>query len=161
MAAFTIQVAPPTEIGSLAADRLSLAVKRSPVTFLGLAAERWHHRSLRKSRFTVAKALLLVGLTVLDVLMPLVVTGTLSYGEAERVCYNRTYQRVSLMNHAMGNRNWSLKDWADQSLFPIHMYNSIATCVSLVCFLVWFFCSPHMEEAKTAKLDRTRESLSF
>jgi hypothetical protein len=37
MAAFTIQVAPTTEIGSLAADRLSLAIERCPAAFLGMA----------------------------------------------------------------------------------------------------------------------------
>jgi hypothetical protein len=60
---------------------------------------------------------------------------------------------------ALNYPDWSIIMKSDASfvLFPEHMYNSIATCVSLFGFLVWLYYSPHMEE-EAEILDRTRES---
>jgi hypothetical protein len=128
-----------------------------------LALEKWSHQSLRKGRFTTAKALFLVALTVLVVMLPLAVTGQLSFGDAEGVCYEwvniswRLY--LNDLQDPLQYPDWSIimKSGASFVLFPQHMYNSIATCMSLFGFLVWLYYSPHMEEA-AENLDRTRES---
>ena len=127
-----------------------------------LGLERWNHDMLRKGRFAGGKALCLFGVTVLVLVMPLVVTGRVSFGEAESVCYGWTYERMNLRYNATGmdvedplyDPDWSMEDWADWTLFPQHVYNSVATCVSLVGFWVWLCFSAHKNE-EAEHLDRT------
>jgi hypothetical protein len=49
---------------------------------------------------------------------------------------------------------WDMDDAADWHLFPVHLFNSIATVMSLFGFWVWLFFSPHNSDVARA-LDRT------
>jgi hypothetical protein len=130
-----------------------------------LVLERWYHRSLRKGCFSRAKALFLVALAVLDAMLPLVVTGKPSLGEAEEICYDWTIERLRSMcfnDHRWSDhRDWdcqgsSVGDRQNNFLLPMHIYKSAAAFMSLFGFLVWLFCGPHLG-ARAENLDRTRE----
>jgi hypothetical protein len=49
---------------------------------------------------------------------------------------------------------WGMEDGAEYNLFPVHLFNSISTVVSLFGFMVWLFFSPHMADV-ARDLDRT------
>jgi hypothetical protein len=94
------------------------------------------------------------------VLLPLFVTNTASYGAAEKACYDRTFSRLNTIyldeNSPRYNPDWDMHDNADRHLFPLHLFNSLSTAVSLFGFGVWVFFSPHQSDV-AKDLDRTRE----
>jgi hypothetical protein len=96
--------------------------------------------------------------TLLVILVPLFVTNTASYGAASKVCYDRafalrneTYFDVESLKY---DPEWDMDDNSTWALFPAHLFNSIATVMSLFGFWVWLFFSPHNSEVARA-LDRT------
>jgi hypothetical protein len=52
--------------------------------------------------------------------------------------------------------SFSMGDRRNNFLFPMHIFKSAATFMSLFGFLVWLFCGPHLG-ARAENLDRTRE----
>jgi hypothetical protein len=97
--------------------------------------------------------------TLLVILLPLFVTNAASHGAASRGCYDRAF---ALRNVTRGfdvdsqhhDPEWDMDDDATFRLFPVHLFNSIATVMSLFGFWVWLFFSPHNSDIARA-LDRT------
>jgi hypothetical protein len=92
------------------------------------------------------------------VLLPLFMTQTISYGAARKVCHDYTFMWINETKFDVDSRSydpeWDMDDFATWDLFPIHLFNSISTVVSLFGFGVWLFFSPHkFNEARD--LDRT------
>jgi hypothetical protein len=84
----------------------------------------------------------LVACTLFVVLLPLLVTGTSSYGAANEVCYDR-FSSVRIAWHVDPESQYYEPDWdvdavdaANYLLFPVHLFNSISTAVSLFGFWV-------------------------
>jgi hypothetical protein len=106
----------------------------------------------------------LAATTACVVLLPLLLTGTTSFEAASGVCYERTFQQqkatfiIDDVDSPQYRPDWSMDDTASWALFPAHLFNSIATIVSLSCFWVWFFFSPHSSNGQAEALDRTCES---
>ena len=96
--------------------------------------------------------------TLLVILHPLFVTNTASYGAASKVCYDRTFVLRNVTNFDVDSQlhdpEWDMDDDAEWQLFPVHLFNSIATVMSLFGFWAWLFFSPHNSEVARA-LDRT------
>ena len=95
--------------------------------------------------------------TLLVVLLPLFVTNTPSHGAARKVCYDRTFAWGNVtsfdVDSPIYDPEWDMSDAAAWNLFPVHLFNSISTVVSLLGFWVWLFFSPHMSEV-ARDLDR-------
>jgi hypothetical protein len=93
------------------------------------------------------------------VLIPLFVTSTASYGAARKVCYGRTFSRLSAINLDEDSPDydpdWDMDDRSSNHLFPQHLFKSLSTEVSLFGFGVWLFFSPHQSDV-AKDLDRTR-----
>jgi hypothetical protein len=106
-------------------------------------------------------SILLAAITLCVVLLPLIVTGTMSYGAAREACYGRlvmwgntTYTNT---DSPLYDPDWDPDDWAPNAaylLFPQHLFNSISAVVSLCGFFVWLFFSPH-KSVVAQDLDRT------
>ena len=102
----------------------------------------------------------LVAITLCAVLLPLFVTGTSSYGAASGVCYDR-FALLRISWYEDPDSPYYDPEWdvdADESavyhLFPVHLFNSISTVVSLFGFWVWLFLGPH-KSSVAQDLDRT------
>jgi hypothetical protein len=127
------------------------------------AAELWCFLAVRKETFR-AKAFYasLAATTLFSALLPLVVTGTASFGAAQKGCYVKTVVRLEA--HFLGvdspdyDPGWTVEgnfdDNAGWHLFPVHSFNTISTVVSLFGFGVWLFFSPHNSDV-AQDLDRT------
>ena len=87
--------------------------------------------------------------------LPLMMTRKWAFGEAGNICWERTIE----MNSKRPDIDWdanledgrSVEDhiggWENFfHLLPLHIFNSISLAVSLTCFLVWLFLSPHNSE---------------
>ena len=96
--------------------------------------------------------------TLLVILLPLFVTNTASYGAASKECYDRTFAWRNVTKFDVDSQDydpeWDVDDVAQWRLFPVHLFNSIATVMSLFGFWVWLFFSPHNSDVARA-LDRT------
>ena len=102
----------------------------------------------------------LVAATLCVFLLPLVVTGTSSYGAASEVCRDR-FSLVRIAMYEDANSPYYDQEWdvdttyyATEHLLPVHLFHSISTAVSLFGFWVWLFFSPHKMEM-SQNLDRT------
>jgi hypothetical protein len=99
----------------------------------------------------------LAAITACILLLPLLVTSTWSYGAASKVCFDRTFARQNVTKWDVDSQHydpdWDMNDSAGWRLFPIHLFNSTSTVVSLFGFWVWLFFSPHLA---AQDLDRTR-----
>jgi hypothetical protein len=91
--------------------------------------------------------------TLSVIFLPLFFTNTASYGAAGKVCYDRTFARFNATHFNVESQHydpeWDMDDAADWRLFPIHLFNSISTVMSLFGFWVWLFYSPHNVRKKT------------
>ena len=132
-----------------------------PTCFSPTAAELACYRVLRSPAFH-AKSFFtsLVAVTACVDLLPLLVTGTSSYGAASEVCFDR-FSLVRTAWYGDPESPYYILDWdvntddnATMHLFPMHLFNSIATVVSLFGFWVWLFFGPHKSDA-AQDLDRT------
>jgi hypothetical protein len=96
--------------------------------------------------------------TLSVVLLPLFVTNTASYGAAGEVCHDRTFAWKNAtrfdVDHPRHDPEWDMGGFAEERLFPVHLFNSIATVISLFGFWVWLFFSPHNSDV-ARDLDRT------
>jgi hypothetical protein len=96
--------------------------------------------------------------TLCVVLVPLFVTSTASYGAARKACHDRAFMLKNVTNFDVDSPNydpeWGMDDDAQWRLFPVHVFNSISTVMSLFGFWVWLFFSPHMADV-ARDLDRT------
>ena len=99
------------------------------------------------------------------VLLPLFVTGTTSFGAAREECYDRTVERLHSSFFDIGSQvvhdptqDHNFDNVNTRHLFPVHLFNSIATVVSLFGFCVWLFFSPHTSD-RTQNLDRTCKTM--
>jgi hypothetical protein len=99
----------------------------------------------------------IIAITLCVFLLPLLVTGTWSYGAASTVCYNRTIAYRNATRFDVESQyydpDWEMDDNAPWHLFPVHLFNSTATAVSLFGLCVWLFFSPHLS---VQDKDRTR-----
>jgi hypothetical protein len=136
-----------------------------PTCFNPTAAELACYVTIRGPYF-YAKTLFasLIAATIGVVLLPLLVTGTSSYGAASEVCYDRSVLLRTAWfadpESPYYDPEWDVDadDSALDYLFPVHLFNAISTLVSLFGFGVWLFFSPHKSERESdmAKdLDRT------
>jgi hypothetical protein len=134
-----------------------------PTWFNPTAAELACYLTLRSPKFyrkTFFAAL--VEATLFAVLLPLLVTGTSSYGAASKFCYDRFSPLRTAWygdpDSDFYDPEWDLNadDVAIYHLFPMHLFNSISTVVSLFSFWVWPFFSPHKKSSNVAQnLDRS------
>jgi hypothetical protein len=110
------------------------------------------HRWLAKDIGTYHKRLaaLLTLVVVGSICLPLLVTAKSSFGKAKDVCYERQLAKLSDFYEG---EEWEFDDYANRHLFPLHLFNSIATIVSLLSFLAWLFHSPHANEG-SEEMDR-------
>ena len=96
--------------------------------------------------------------TLSVILLPLFVTNTASYDAAGKVCYDRTFLRLNVVHFDVDSPkydpDWDMDDAADRALFPVHLFNSMSTAMSLFGFWVWMFFSPHNSDV-ARELDRT------
>jgi hypothetical protein len=99
----------------------------------------------------------LAAITLCVFLLPLLATGTWSFGAASEVCFDRTFARNNVTNWVVDSQHyypeWDMDDAADWHLFPFHTFNSTSLAVSLFGLWVWFFFSPHLA---ALDLDRPR-----
>jgi hypothetical protein len=102
----------------------------------------------------------LVAATLFVVLLPLFVTGTSSFGAASEACFGR-FSLLRIAWYGDPGSSYYIPGWdvdtddnASMRLFPVHLFNSIATVVSLFGFWVWLFFGPHKSDA-AQDLDRT------
>jgi hypothetical protein len=103
---------------------------------------------------------------VLLALLPLILTGTASFGAAREECHAKTVARLKAKfldfdspqtMRPQLERPWGIEndfgDTAGRWLLPVYSFNSISTVVSLFGFGAWLFFSPH--DSDVAKdLDR-------
>ena len=132
-------------------------------TWLNPAAAElaWHVTFRGPTFYTKTFFTFLVAATICVDLLPLFMTGTSSYGAANKVCYDR----FSLLRTAWYadpesqyyDSEWDVdaKESATRYLFPVHLFNSISIGVSLFGFWVWLFFSPHKKSDAAQNLDRT------
>jgi hypothetical protein len=96
--------------------------------------------------------------TLCVILLPLFVTNTTSYGAARADCYDMSFalRNVTMfdVDAPKYDPEWDMDDAADWRLFPVHLFNSIATVMSLFGFWVWLFLSPQNSDV-ARDLDRT------
>ena len=94
--------------------------------------------------------------TLLVIVLPLFVTNTASYGAASKVCYDRNFAWRNVTHFDVESLKydpeWDMGDLANYHLFPVHLFNSIATVMSLFGFWVWLFFSPHNSENTDEKI---------
>ena len=97
-----------------------------------------------------AKLLLLLLLLLLlrAAVLLMFVTKTPSYGAARKMCHDFTFEWRNVtyfdVDSPKYDPEWDMDDVAERDLFPVHLFNSISTVVSLFGFWVWLFFSPHM-----------------
>ena len=100
----------------------------------------------------------IIAITLCVFLLPLFVTGTWSCGAASSVCYDRTFERLNAtytdVESPLYDPDWDMDDSANRHLFPVHLFNSTSTAVSLFGLCVWLFFSPHLS---VQNMDRTRK----
>jgi hypothetical protein len=103
----------------------------------------------------------LAATTVCIVLLPLFVTDTASYGAAQEVCFDRSFEKWNVIhldvNHPRYRPDWDMDEDATYHLLPQYIFHSVSTIVSLFGFGVWLFFSPHQSDV-AKDLDRTRTS---
>jgi len=129
----------------------ALAAKCDPIC----VEKRLHALVRREDGHSMTLAAVLTLMVGCEVCMPLFVTGELSFGAAEEECYERIYA-VLAERHAR-DEDWDFDAKATRRLFPVHLYNSMSTVVSLLGFLSWLFFSPHASKGApggTCDLDR-------
>ena len=104
--------------------------------------------------------------TLLVILLPLFVTNTASYSAASTACYDRTFAWSNVTYFDVDSQwydpEWDMDDNSSWNLFPVHLFNSISTVMSLFGFWVWLFFSPYNSDVARA-LDRTctKKTISF
>ena len=105
------------------------------------------YTALRSGRFyTKTFTTGLIVLCSAVVITPLVITMKFTFEDADRICEERT-RRLWKDWESPDGIDWDLEDWENQyQLLPVHVFNCISLAVSLVCFLVWLFFSPHNTE---------------
>jgi hypothetical protein len=118
--------------------------------------KRWHSslRGRRAQDYRVFVALL-VFVVLGTSILPLVVTGETSLREAESTCRERLAEVLSARFESeanMSGKEWKFDNMAQRYLLPAHFFNMASTTVSSFGFVVWLYCSPHME--RDIDLDR-------
>jgi len=107
-------------------------------------------------------AYIMVFMYLFALVLPLVMTRKWAFGEAGDICWERTIEMNSKRSDfdwdATLKDDWSVEDevgtWENYfHLLPLHIFNSISLAVSLTCFLIWLFLSPHNSESGR-KLDK-------
>ena len=104
----------------------------------------------------------LAAITLCVFLLPLLVTGTRSFGAASEECFDRNFARLNVTNWDVDSQyydpEWDMDDAADFRLFPVHAFNSASMAVSLFGLWVCLFFSPHLG---VQDLDRPRTTPSI
>jgi hypothetical protein len=74
------------------------------------------------------------------------------------VCYGRAFAYRNVTRFDVDSQHhdpeWDMDDSVNWHLFPVHLFNSISTAMSLFGFWVWLFFSPHNSDV-ARQLDRT------
>jgi hypothetical protein len=94
--------------------------------------------------------------TLCVALLPLFATGGASFDVAREECYARTVVRFlgGSSQYDPDYEEDKFDDDATRHLFPMHLFNSVSTGVSLFGLCVWLFFSPHTSPVEQ-DLDRT------
>ena len=99
----------------------------------------------------------IIAITLCVFLLPLFVTGTWSYRAASTLCYDWNFIRLNAthfdVESPLYDLDWEMDDAATWHLFPLHLFNSTSTAVSLFGLCLWLFFSPHLS---VQDMDRTR-----
>jgi hypothetical protein len=115
------------------------------VTDVLLAAEQAFNDAVRApNRNLKPLALLLCSLVIFSACLPLVITGTISFWEADEICRDRRSQIPKERD-------------ATSTIFPLHGWNVMAMISSLVFALIWLYFCPHRLSHHQQILDKTRE----
>ena len=120
--------------------------------YLAVRSPAFHAKSLFGALVATALGIILV--------LPLAITWTMSYGAASTTCYDRfAVLRMAWYGNVdsdLYEPDWDVDDAgsAVYHLFPMHLFNSISTVVSLFGFWVWLFFSPHTSDV-AQDMDRT------
>ena len=120
--------------------------------YLAVRSPAFHAKSLFGALVATALGIVLV--------LPLAITMTMSYGAASTTCSDR-FAVVRMAWYGDVDSEYYDPDWdvdgvdnASNLLFPMHLFNSISTVVSLFGFWMWLFFSPHTSDV-AQDLDRT------
>ena len=121
----------------------------SPCRVVGLPLwleNRWYE-SVRDENSRAKTQLLCLGIVVALVsVLPLLASGTTSFGDAKAICRER----------AVMVRILPFDDAGGHLLFLQHAMNSMATFVSFCGYWTWLVASPHTLTVEVERLDRTR-----
>ena len=128
---------------------------------LPLRLERWWHDNTRHkdAHPKVTLLCLAVGFVVL-LCLPLAVVWSASFEEAEVICKATLFAGVN-DEIAAGNltpeEGQNMEGNATYDLQPQHYFNSLSAAVSVFCYSIWLFFSPHVASTRGYVLDRLRE----
>ena len=104
----------------------------------------------------------IAAITLCVFLLPLLVTGTWSFGAASEECFDRNFARKNVTHWDVDSQHydpeWDMDDAAVWHLFPVHAFNSTSMVVSLFGLWVCLFFSPHLG---ALDLDRPRTTPSI
>jgi hypothetical protein len=115
-------------------------------------------RSKRAFPKTLVAAVVTV--VVLEICLPLFITGETSFGRADDVCREQEIAKYAKRYREGGFTEKEVEQYtagALSHLLPGHVFNSISTVVSLLGFTTWLFHSPHTSNM-AVDLDRTCSS---
>jgi hypothetical protein len=99
-----------------------------------------------------------LSLFVLAIVSPLIISGNGSFQEVGGTCLAMANQLVDENpDYATVKGTTTVEDKAHWQVFPAHIFNVIATGVSLVHYLLWFFFSPHAHAIFEKGPDRKRK----
>ena len=107
------------------------------------AMEKCVHKKVRGLSQT-GRALLAavwISFAVTSACLPLMVTRSLTFFDAEEECRSRNMQ----LRENNPDFTFSNPEAAIYFLLPLHYFNMAATAVSLFCGLLWLFGSPHFK----------------
>jgi hypothetical protein len=87
-------------------------------------------------------AALLTVLTLFEICLPFILTGSISPTIAGEICWKRYPTRtVTFVD-------------ASSRTFPMHFFNCMSLVTASAAFLAWLFCSPHASSDAARNLDR-------
>ena len=100
---------------------------------------KWHARLITA---------VLAAVVLFNTCLPLIVTGEVTFGAANKVCDEN--MQLRLAEPYLG------QNAIDRALPHLHAFQTVATVISLLGFVTWLFYSPHKTNMKKeAALDRT------
>ena len=123
--------------------------------------EKIWHSSMRGERaFPKTLVAALVAVAVLEICLPLFITGKTSFEGADDACREQEIAKYAKRYREGGFTEKEGEQYTANALghlLPGHVFNSISTVVSLLGFTTWLFHSPHTSNV-AVDLDKTCNS---